>query len=311
MSRFIDISDGGIECRILTYGAALVSFKKDGFDCVLGYDDVDGYKNGDCYFGAVIGRVCNRTSDAAVIVAGRQYDISKNDGANSLHGGFVGFDKREWTIKSSSPSHVALTLYSKDGDEGYPADVNALAEYYISDGILHLHLHAESNRPTPICMTGHSYFNLGGCDVRQYSYMISSDTYCAHDTHGISSLPTPVDGTQFDFRQFSKPTCDCDNHFVFRKDSAFAIAESDIASLKMTTDMPGMQFYDGNSITEGMPLKHGETSKKYCGFCFEPQYVPSFASDGIILCTPQKPFDSHISYRLDLKWQKQRPHITK
>lgn len=300
MSNFIDIFDGDISCRILTYGAALVSLKKHDFDCVLGYDDIDGYKNGDCYFGAVIGRTCNRTKNGVIKIADRLYDISKKDGANSLHGGYKGFDKREWSIKSKTESSVILTLDSKDGDEGYPANITATAEYYIAGGRLHLHLHARSDAPTPVCMTGHSYFDLGGDDVREYEYMINADRYCAHDASGISCVPTDVQGTRFDFRKFRKPTCDCDNHFIFNQSGGTASAKGKKAILTMTTDMPGMQFYDGNAITENICMKNGKISKKYCGFCFEPQYTPSFAYDGIILCTPQKPFDSHTVYKLEL-----------
>lgn len=300
MSYFIDIIDGDISCRILTYGAALTVFKKQSFDCVLGYENARGYKNGDCYFGAVIGRTCNRTKNGVIKISDRQYNISKNDGANSLHGGFKGFDKREWNIMRVTRSSVLLGIFSKSGDEGYPANVIATAEYRICGGDLHLHLHARSDAPTPVCMTGHSYFNLGGDDVREYKYMINADRYCARDMSGVSCIPTDVKGTRFDFGQFRKPTCDCDNHFIFNQSGGSASAKGKKAILTLTTDMPGMQFYDGNAITENMCLKNGKISKKYCGFCFEPQYTPSFASDGIILCTPQKPFDSHTVYKLEL-----------
>lgn len=298
MSEFINISDCGIKCRILTYGACLVSFEKDGFDCVLGYDTADGYKNGDCYFGAVIGRVCNRTAGGIIDINGRHYTVSKNDGENSLHGGFNGFDKKEWSVQKVTRSSVLLTLLSNDGDEGYPAEVRASAEYSIHGGALHLHLHAESTAETPVCMTGHSYFNLGGDDVREYGYMINSGVYCARDAHGISCLPTDALGTDHDFRRRRKPSADCDHHFIFDKSGCFADAVGERAMLRMSTDMPGMQFYDGNAITENTAMKNGTKTKKYCGFCFEPQYIPSFSSVGAPLCTPSKPFDSHITYCL-------------
>lgn len=300
MSYYIDISSGDISCRILTYGAALAVFKKQGFDCVLGYDNIRGYKNGDCYFGAVIGRVCNRTKNGVIKVGDRQYIISKNDGKNSLHGGYKGFDKQEWNIMRVTHSSVLLGIFSKSGDQGYPANVFATAEYRICDGALHLHLHAKSDSPTPICLTGHSYFNLGGDDIREYEYMINADDYCIHDKCGISRLPTAVKGTKFDFRQYRRLEKTCDNHFIFGSRPGIAYAKGKSALLTVTTDMPGMQFYDGNAITENMCMKNGMISKKYCGFCFEPQYIPSFASNGSVLCTPSKPFDSHITYKIDL-----------
>ena len=203
----------GAEATITTYGARLVTLKmpdKTGKldDIVLGFDNLDGYTQTPPppYFGATIGRYGNRIAGGKFQLDGKTYTLAKNNGANSLHGGNVGFDKVVWKLTPSSGDSVAMTYLSKDGEEGYPGNLTATVTYTLTDNNeLRIEYSATTDKDTVVNLTNHSYFNLAGQgegDILGHVVMIDADRFTPVDK-GL--IPTgelkPVDGTPFDFRK--------------------------------------------------------------------------------------------------------------
>src|SRR5690242_18051599 len=158
----------GMQAAIMTYGGAVVSLTapdRSGRydDIVLGMDGLPGYLAGVPYFGALIGRYGNRIGHAQFQLNGKTYNLPKNDGDNTLHGGIKGFDKRVWTAKELSGPALELTYVSKDGEEGFPGTLTAKVVYTLTDqNELKIEYSATTDQDTVVNLTNHSYFNLAG-----------------------------------------------------------------------------------------------------------------------------------------------------
>ncbi len=203
----------GLRMRVISYGGIITSVEtpdRDGTlgDIVLGYDELQGYLEASPYFGAVVGRYGNRIAGAGFEIDGERFTLAANDGENHLHGGVKGFDKVLWSgdaFSSENEVGVVFTHVSPDGEEGYPGTLQAQVTYTLTDADeLVVEYLATSDRPTPVNLTQHSYFNLaghGGGDILGHQLTIAAD----HITPVSSTLIptgeiTPVDGTAFDFR---------------------------------------------------------------------------------------------------------------
>src|SRR5438874_2681490 len=159
----------GTEVKISNYGGIVTSFKvadrngKMG-DVVLGYDNLDGYLTNSPYFGAIVGRYANRIAKGKFTLEGKEYSLATNNGPNALHGGIKGFDKVVWAPKVRATLDgpaLELTYTSKDGEEGYPGNLQVTAVYTLmDDNGLRLELTARTDKPTVVNLSQHSYFNL-------------------------------------------------------------------------------------------------------------------------------------------------------
>jgi aldose 1-epimerase len=177
----------GSEARILNYGGIVVSLKvpdKNGKlgDVVLGHDSFEPYRTNGPYFGAVIGRYANRIADGRFTLDGKQCTLARNNGVNNLHGGLKGFDKVIWNAKpfrSHDGPALKLTYLSKDGEEGFPGDLDVTATYTLTeDNSLRVDFTATTDKPTLCNLTQHSYFNLAGKgDILDHEVMIAADRY--------------------------------------------------------------------------------------------------------------------------------------
>ena len=167
---FTITNKSGMKAEICTYGGTIVSLtapdKEGNFDdIVLGYDTIESYENGDKFFGALIGRCGNRIQNGKFTLNDKEYLLVINDGPNHLHGGTKGFDKVIWNaeILSNEYNQLKLSYFSKDGEEGYPGNLNVTVIYTLTDdNSLEIHYHAISDSDTIVNLTNHSYFNLGG-----------------------------------------------------------------------------------------------------------------------------------------------------
>lgn len=165
-------TDNSFSASIIDYGAALTSLIVPNAvgqlnDVVLGFDTLEGYlaitSFENPYFGATIGRTSNRVREGRFTLNGEQIQLSLNDGNNHLHGGFMGFDKRQFKATIISGGKVAFSYICQDGEEGYPNSVLGTVTYSITEeNELVLEYLASADGPTPIAMTNHSYFNLTG-----------------------------------------------------------------------------------------------------------------------------------------------------
>jgi len=298
----------GAETTITTFGARVVMLKmpdKTGKfdDIVLGFDNLDGYLQTPPppYFGATIGRYGNRIAGGEFKLDGKTYTLAKNNGANHLHGGNIGFDKVLWTAKpgtGTSAASVAMTYLSKDGEEGYPGNLTATVTYTLTDNDeLQIVYTATTDKNTVVNLTNHSYFNLGGQgegDILGHVVMIKADRFTPVDK-GL--IPTgeleKVDGTPFDFRR-PTPIGDridakdpqislgmgYDHNFVLnRTGSSLELAASVTEPktgrvMEVFTTEPGMQFYTSNFLDGTLQGVGGKAYPRRSAFCMETQHFP-------------------------------------
>lgn len=290
------LKNGDISAEILNYGAtvrALYVPGKDGkvYDVVLGYNTVAEYENNEGYLGAVVGRFANRIRDGKMTVDGKEYQLFQNDGTKSLHGGKEGFDCKIWS-SSVEKDTLILRYFSPNSEENYPGNLMAEVRYSLKDNGLVLDYTASSDAKTPINLTNHTYFNLGGensGDVLCHELKLAAESYLPIDAELLPLSVSPVAGTSFDFRK-AKPIgkdieADCeqlafghgyDHNFCLDnggKLSLFADVFCPETGIVMDafTDLPGVQFYSGNFLdADGKNSHYG----KRCGFCLETQYYP-------------------------------------
>ncbi len=305
----------GVEVRLIDYGGIVLSIlapDRDGnfADITLGYDNLDGYLTETPYFGALIGRYGNRIGGGRFALDDVEYELATNNGANHLHGGDVGYDKVLWAadpIENGDAAGVALTYESPDGEEGYPGALDLSVSYLLnSDNELVIEYRALANKPTPVNLTHHSYFNLAGSgNILGHELMIEADTYTPVDA---TLIPTgelaAVSGTPFDF---TAPTAigariddeneqlgfggGYDHNFVLvRADDGASVSVDGRLSalspaarvvepasgrvLEVETTEPGLQFYSGNFLDGTIRGKDGQVYGHRSGFCLETQHFP-------------------------------------
>jgi aldose 1-epimerase len=288
----------GLKAVISNYGGTILSLwtpDKSGVpgDIILGYDSLAGYRQKkNPYFGALIGRYANRIHRGTFQLDGKTYTLDLNDRGNSLHGGVKGFDKVIWTLNSVNDSSLALSYLSRDGEEGYPGNLNVKVVYTItSENGLLIDYTALSDMKTPVNLTNHAYFNLSaGKDSTILSEEIK--IYASRYTPVNDSLiPTgqimTVSKTPFDFLTTKKTGKDIDqvkggydhNFVINRKDSGMSIAAElfDPGSgrhLIVKTTQPGIQFYTGNFLDGTLTGHDGKRVVKHGALCLETQHFP-------------------------------------
>lgn len=296
----------GTEVRAITYGGIIVSIRvpdRDGRlgDIVLGYDTLDGYVAKSPYFGCITGRYANRIARARFTLDGRTYQLAANDGPNHLHGGVRGFDKVVWRgepFEGPDGVGVVFSRTSPDGEEGYPGTLEVRVTYTLTEtNVLRVDYAATTDKPTPVNLTQHSYFNLAGegsGDILGHVLTIDADRYTPVDD---TLIPTgelaPVEGTPFDFRtptpigariasdhEQIRRGRGYDHNYVLRRAgdgsarAARVVEPTTGRTLEVWTTEPGLQFYSGNFLDGSIRGKHGHVYGHRSGFCLETQHFP-------------------------------------
>ena len=296
----------GAEATITNYGAIVVSLKvpdRNGKfdDVVLGFKDFDGYLKNDPYFGAIVGRYGNRIAKGRFKLNGVEYKLAVNNGENHLHGGIKGFDKVVWTgreMKTPAGPAIVLTYLSKDGEEGYPGNLNVRVVYTLTNNNeLKIDYSATTDKDTVTNLTHHSYFNLAGegnGDILNHLVTINASRFVPTDA---GSIPTgklkPVAGTPFDFLKATAIGARInqdDEQLNFGKGydhtwvingragtmrlAATAYEATSGRVMQVWTTEPGMQFYTGNFLDGTLTGKSGKIYPRRSGFCFETQHYP-------------------------------------
>jgi len=300
----------GVEVKAITYGATITSIltpDADGNmgDIVLGFPTLQGYETQSPYFGAVVGRYGNRIAQARFELDGEVYELAANDGENHLHGGNIGFDKVVWSAEvfaEESEVGAVFRYTSPDGEEGYPGNLQVQVTYTLNDDDeLMVDYLATTDRPTPVNLTQHSYFNLaghGGGDILDHELRIAADFFTPVD-EGL--IPTgeirPVAGTPFDFRTSTAIGARIeadheqialgggyDHNFVLNRNApsegsnlfpaAWVREPGSGRTLEVLTTEPGLQFYSGNFLDGTLTGKEGVAYGHRTGFCLETQHYP-------------------------------------
>jgi len=309
----------GLKAKIIDYGAILVELDvpdrngKPG-DIVLGYPEFDNYVNDGWKMGATVGRFANRISNASFKIDGTEYKVTANIGKDHIHGGKVGFDDRLWKaepFESNKGAGVKLTYQSKDGEEGFPGNLDVMVTYTLTnDNELRIDYEARTDKPTVVNLTNHSYFNLAGQgvgDVLGHELMINADEYTVLNER---RFPTgeikTVKGTALDF---TKPMTIgarikeagglYDNNYVIIKQertpvalAARVVEPKSGRVMEVMTTQPGVQLFTPNYTT---PLKgkNGIEYKGYAAFCLETQHYPDSPNKANFPSTVLRPGETY------------------
>ncbi|WP_435011121.1 aldose epimerase family protein [Tundrisphaera lichenicola] len=297
------LTNGRVTAKVMTYGAILTELDvpdRDGkpADVVLGFDTLEGYLAGHPYFGATVGRVANRIGGAGFSLDGQNYSLAVNNGPNTLHGGLKGFDKVVWKAEDvSGPAGPAVkfTYLSKDGEEGYPGNLNVAVTYTVTaDAALRIDYQATTDKATPVNLTNHSYFNLAGPasgPILGHELMLAADKYTpGDDTFIPTGAIEPVAGTPLDFTrptpigaridQIRGEPGGYDHNFVLDPSAKLTRPAATVYEpttgrvMEVFTTEPGVQLYTGNFLDGTIKGKGGVVYKKRQAFCLETQHYP-------------------------------------
>ncbi len=288
----------GLQVCIINYGATVTNiFVKDNLgndtDVVLGFENIEGYLNGgNAYMGCICGRYANRISNGKFTVNKEAFLLNKNNGESTLHGGIKGFDKVFWDAEILPNNNgVTFSYNSKDGEEGFAGNLTTLVTYTVANNALHIEYKATSDKPTPINLTNHTYFNLSGgkeATILNHYLQMNANNLVEIDEQNIpTGKITAIKNTAFDFTTSKKIGSEMkiengyDHCWVLdRVDNNVILAAtlySEITSIKMLTytTEPSVQFYTGNFLDGNLTnTKQNTRYNKYAGLCLEAQHFP-------------------------------------
>jgi aldose 1-epimerase len=315
-------NDSGAYVDIITYGGTLTRVMvpdKAGKlgDVALGFDNIKQYETDSPYFGALIGRVGNRIAKGTYTVDGVTYHAATNNGPNSLHGGKVGYDKRIWQAKevpSPDGPSLQLDLTDPDGTEGYPGTVKVTVIYtWTQNNTLRIQYTATTDKPTPINLTNHSYWNLkdAGAGVIDDTVMKSfADRYNPVDRTMIPTGVAPTAGTPADFSKpkpigkdmtamgGEKPGYDHNmilpEHDPKKLTEAVEVWEPTTGrSMQLWTTEPGYQFYSGNFLDGSFKGRGGVAYQYHSAFALEAQHYPDSVNNPKFPTTILRPGETY------------------
>ncbi|MGE3178593.1 MAG: aldose epimerase family protein [Vicinamibacterales bacterium] len=302
---------GELELRATTFGAIITSLRvpdRNGraADVVLGYESLDGYLQNRPYLGAVVGRVANRIAGGRFALDGVDWQLSRNEGENHLHGGLVGFDRRLWTASAHTASDgvtVAFWRVSPSGEEGYPGTVSATVTYRLEGrATIVIEYEAITDAPTVLNLTQHTYFDLSAGaagSIRDHTLQIAAERFLPVDA---ALLPLghrePVAATPFDFREPAalRARLDLPDEQLRRAggfDHTYVLSAAENASgaegpapaavlhdpltgrtLRVSTTEPGLQLYTGQQLDGSTRGASGRRLDPFAGLCLETQHFP-------------------------------------
>ncbi len=291
------LSNGaGMQVSVINYGATItriLTVDKYGTagNVIIGFDSLEDYfLNANHYFGCIVGRFCNRIANGRFSLDGNEYQLALNDKKNSLHGGIKGFDKVCWDIeKREDECSLKLTYKSKDGEEGYPGNLNIEVIYFLTpENALILDYSATTDKPTPVNLTSHCYFNLSAGknpSVLDHELELFADKYTPVDENAVpTGVLADVKNTALDFNVAKKIGQDIghlstgyDSNMVLNVNRDKAASLYDPGSgrcMDVYTTEPALQFYSGNFLHSAInagSFKHAQ----YGGLCLEAQHFPN------------------------------------
>ncbi|MDU0304660.1 aldose epimerase family protein [Streptomyces sp. PAL114] len=320
------LENGGTRLKVLSYGGIVQSLEipdRRGrrANVSLGFAALEDYVASSPYFGALIGRYGNRIGKGTFTLDGKRYQLSVNDGENSLHGGAQGFDKRVWDVEPfTRGSDVGLYLYhtSVDGEMGYPGTLRTKVTYTLTrDGDWRIDYEAVTDRPTVVNLTSHVYWNLAGegsGSVLDHELSVAAARYTPIDA-GL--IPTgelaKVAGTPFDFRRAKPVGRDIrtahqqllygqgfdhnwalDKGITTRPEHVATLRDpSSGRTLRIATNEPGLQFYSGNFLDGTLVGSGGRVYRQGDGLCLETQHFPDSPNQPAFPSTVLRPGETY------------------
>ena len=324
----------GNTVKLTNYGATLVWVEVpdkngDKDNITFGYETLEGYLNGDPYFGSVVGRYANRIAGGKFTLEGIEYNLTINNSPNTLHGGPGGWHSVLWDTeimeKEGKEPAVKFTYISPDMEEGYPGEVKAEAIYtWTDDNELVIEYKCTADKKTVLNITNHAYFNLHGAgngDILDHELMIAAGKFTPVDSNLIPSGELrPVKGTPFDFtsphvvgdrigENYEQLILGrgYDHNFVLDNENepdAVVYEPQSGRMIEMTTDQPGVQFYCGNFLDGTQKGHGGKVYEHRSGLCLETQHFPDSPNQPdfpSVILEPDKPFTSKTVYRFTVR----------
>lgn len=302
-------------------------------DVVLGFNSINGYVNAkESFHGALIGRVGNRIAKGKFTLDGTEYTLPINNDPNQLHGGSGGFHNVVWNLKTANDTSLVLTYLSKDGEMGYPGNLNAQVTYALSsENELIINYKATTDKATPVNLTNHAFFNLAGegsgATINDHLLTINADLFTAVDNTLIPlGENVPVEGTSFDFRKPKaigtnlpeqnddeqlKNGLGYDHNFALNKNKAGAMTWAatviePVSGRKMEiyTEESGLQFYGGNFMDGSDIGKSGVPYGYRQSFAVETQHFPDSPNQSnfpSIILHPNEVYQTSTIYRFDVE----------
>ena len=291
--RYTLKNDRGISVSIINYGGIVTDLWVPGFDgkpvdVVLGFDSLEEYVSDTAYIGALVGRFANRIREGKFVLEGEEYTLNRNErGKHHIHGGFHGFNRVIWGAREWKDDYICglrLEYLSRDGEEGYPGNLSVKVSYILTErNEFVIEYLAETDRPTPVNLTNHTYWNLNGRDngkIYNHILELRCASYLEVDKDLIPTGEiTPVDGTPMDFRLprgigfgINRLREGYDHCYLISSYTGglipFARVFSPVTgiSMRVSTTMPGVQFYSGNFLRGRF--------EKHSGFCLETEFYP-------------------------------------
>ncbi|AZB25846.1 galactose mutarotase [Chryseobacterium bernardetii] len=335
IKKYTLTNKNGMKVEVINFGGIITSLTapdRNGKyeDVVLGFTKSEGYFDGNpYYFGALIGRYGNRIANAQFTLEGKTYEINKNDGPNSLHGGKEGFHTRFWNIEAVKDAKfptLKLSYTSADGEEGYPGKLTTTVFYTLTDdNALEISYEAETDKPTVVNLTQHSYFNLSGNftkTITDHELQINADHFLpVNETLIPTGEQKAVKGTPFDFTVSKAIGKDIsaeddqlkkgkgyDHNWILNGKGMRSIAkvyhQGTGRLMEVFTDEPGVQFYSGNFLDGKFDTKTGGKNEFRTGFCLETQHFPDSPNQPSFPSTELKPgqkYHSTTIYKFSVK----------
>lgn len=308
---------------VLNFGCVLQDWRVDGpggsLPMVLGFDDFSAYETASRSHGAIVGRIANRTKDSRFEFDGKVWELTPNHGPRKqhhIHGGAIGLGQRLWTLETDEATEsVELTYHSPDGEEGYPGAVDFTVTYRLSGSLLVCEMRGAPDRPTPINLAHHAYYNLGGGGtVRDHVMWVDASEYTPLDAENIpTGAIAKVAGTHLDFQEprsieASDPgKKGIDINYVLSPDrnpadvAAWARCPRTGLRLRVWTNQPGLQVFNAATMVVAAPGHGGAEYGHFAGLCFEAQHFPDAMNNAnfpSIIATPETPY--HQRYAVDI-----------
>ncbi len=312
VDQFTLKSDSGVEVDLINYGVVVrdwrVPVAGGSRSVVLGFDAFPAYESHSPHFGSLAGRVANRIGGASFELDGVTYRVPANEGGSSLHGGPEGLGRIAWDAAPDEANNaVVFTHLSPDGASGYPGNVAFKAVYSLKGNRLRLELSATTDRKTPISLVQHQYFNLGtGPDILDHQVQINANAFTETDEDLIpTGVIRPVKGTQYDLktpralRDAAGQPLKYDLNLVLDpgrdlRDPVATVRGPDGAlTLRLWTDRPGVQFYNGVYTDIPVPGLHDKHYGHHSGLCLEDQAFPDAVHHShfpSIWYSPERPY---------------------
>jgi aldose 1-epimerase len=316
VDQFRLVSDTGVSVDVISYGVVVRDWRVPvgggERSVVLGFDHFDAYPEHSPHFGSLAGRVANRIKGASFALDGKTYKLPPNDGELHLHGGAEGLGRQVWKGEVDEANNaVRFTHFSPDGAMGYPGNVNFSATYSLRGNRLRLELTATTDRRTPISLVQHQYFNLGTTDlVLDHKVQVNSSAYTELGADLVATgAILPSANTRYDLRaprtmrEANGDPIEYDIGLVLDQGRSLhdpiaqVVSPDEDLTLKLWSDRPGLQVYNGVWTKVAVPGLGGKSYQKHSGLCLEDQvfanavHHPHFPN---IIYSPDRPY-SHWS----------------